>query len=79
MTSSTVLVGEAPLSPADVVAVARDGARIEIAASALQKVATARALVDRLAHDPNPHYGVSTGFGALATKFIPSSAACSCR
>ncbi|MDL9980604.1 histidine ammonia-lyase [Microbacterium sp. ASV49] len=76
MTSSTVLadsvlVGEAPLSPADVVAVARDGARIEIAASALHKVAASRALVDRLADDPNPHYGVSTGFGALATKFIP--------
>jgi histidine ammonia-lyase len=67
----TVLVGAAPLSPADVVAVARHDAAIEIAGSALEKVAASRALVDRLADDPHPHYGISTGFGALATKFIP--------
>ena len=27
-------------------------------------------MIDGLAADPNPHYGVSTGFGALATTFI---------
>ena len=67
----TILVGDAPLSPADVVAVARDGAPVELAASAMQRVAASRALVDRLADDPDPHYGISTGFGALATTFIP--------
>ncbi|WP_298865495.1 histidine ammonia-lyase [uncultured Microbacterium sp.] len=68
--SSPVIVGEAPLAPADVVAVAREFATVEISDSARQRVAAARAVVDGLAADPNPHYGVSTGFGALATTFI---------
>ncbi|MGB3732114.1 histidine ammonia-lyase [Microbacterium sp.] len=68
--SSPVIVGEAPLAPADVVAVAREFATVEIADSARRRVAAARAVVDGLAADPNPHYGVSTGFGALATTFI---------
>ncbi|QAY58657.1 histidine ammonia-lyase [Microbacterium protaetiae] len=70
MTSSTVTVGVAPLSPAQVVAVAREGARVEIAPAALERVAASRALIEQLADDPAPHYGVSTGFGALATTFI---------
>ena len=28
-------------------------------------------MIDELAADPRPHYGVSTGFGALATTSIP--------
>ena len=65
-----VLVGESPLSPADVVAVARHGARVRIAPEARERVAASRALIERLADDPEPHYGISTGFGALATTFI---------
>jgi histidine ammonia-lyase len=68
--SSTVIVGAAPLSPADVVAVARHAAYVEIADSARERVAAGRAVIDGMAADPNPHYGVSTGFGALATTFI---------
>jgi histidine ammonia-lyase len=30
-----------------------------------------RSVIDALAADPQPHYGVSTGFGALASKHIP--------
>ncbi|WP_127476008.1 histidine ammonia-lyase [Microbacterium sulfonylureivorans] len=65
-----VTVGAAPLRPEDVVAVARHGAAVEIAAEALARVAATRALVEGLADDPDPHYGISTGFGALATTFI---------
>ncbi|GAA5207692.1 histidine ammonia-lyase [Microbacterium kyungheense] len=65
-----VTVGAAPLRPADVVAVARHGARVQIAPEALARVAATRALVEGLADDPEPHYGISTGFGALATTFI---------
>lgn len=65
-----VLVGASPLSPADVVAVARHGARVRIAPEARERVAASRALIERLADDPEPHYGISTGFGALATTFI---------
>ena len=68
--SAVVTVGAAPLRPEDVVAVARHGARVELDAAAMVRVAAARALVEGLADDPEPHYGISTGFGALATTFI---------
>ncbi|GAA1132355.1 histidine ammonia-lyase [Microbacterium natoriense] len=67
---SPVLVGVEPLRHADVVAVARYGAPVVIAPEALARVAETRTVIDGLAADPNPHYGVSTGFGALATTFI---------
>jgi histidine ammonia-lyase len=66
-----VRVGAAPLSVDDVVAVARLGAPVELVAEAHERLAASRALIERLADDPEPHYGVSTGFGALATTFIP--------
>ncbi|MCO5951305.1 histidine ammonia-lyase [Microbacterium yannicii] len=69
-TSSAVTLGGAPLSPADVVAVARGGARVIVAPETLARVAASRTLVEGLADDPDPHYGISTGFGALATTFI---------
>lgn len=69
-TTTSVIVGAAPLSPADVVAVARHHAPVVIADEARERVAAARAVIDGLAADPHPHYGVSTGFGALATTFI---------
>ncbi|MFB8191047.1 histidine ammonia-lyase [Microbacterium sp. NPDC055988] len=65
-----VVVGAAPLSPADVVAVSRHDAPVQIDADALGRVAETRRVIDGLAADPHPHYGVSTGFGALATTFI---------
>ncbi|MBW9111481.1 histidine ammonia-lyase [Microbacterium ureisolvens] len=67
---AVVTVGAAPLRPDEVVAVARHGARVELAPEALARVAATRALVEGLADDPEPHYGISTGFGALATTFI---------
>ncbi|HEY9307994.1 MAG TPA: histidine ammonia-lyase [Microbacterium sp.] len=70
VTSGAVTVGAAPLSPADVVAVARRGAHVALSPEALDRVANTRALVEGLADDPEPHYGISTGFGALATTFI---------
>ncbi|WP_062515934.1 histidine ammonia-lyase [Demequina gelatinilytica] len=69
-TTVTVRVGCEAVSLADVVAVARHDARIEIAPDALAAMAESRAVVEALAADPEPHYGVSTGFGALATTFI---------
>ncbi|WP_245988699.1 histidine ammonia-lyase [Flexivirga caeni] len=69
--SAVVSVGVGPLSIADVVAVARHGARVEIEPESLAEVARSRAVIEQLADDPVPHYGVSTGFGALATKHIP--------
>ncbi|WP_431801618.1 histidine ammonia-lyase [Microbacterium sp. bgisy203] len=68
--TAPVRLGERPLTPAEVVAVARHGATVEIADAAHERVAATRALIERLADDPQPHYGISTGFGALATTFI---------
>ena len=69
--AAVVVVGAGPLTIEDVVSVARLGAPIEIAASALEEVRRSRAIIEGLADDVEPHYGVSTGFGALATKHIP--------
>ncbi|MBU4464993.1 MAG: aromatic amino acid lyase, partial [Actinobacteria bacterium] len=70
VTTSVIVLGESPLSPDEVAAVARHDAPVRLDAAALDRVAATRTLVERLADDPEPHYGISTGFGALATTFI---------
>ncbi len=68
---ATVTVNVGALSIEDVVAVARYGAKVEIAPEALEEVAATRERVEELAQDPTPVYGISTGFGALARRHIP--------
>ncbi|MGX0118390.1 histidine ammonia-lyase [Corynebacterium otitidis] len=70
--TEAVTVSPGALSIAEVVAVARFGARVELADEALTAAATARARVEELADQPRPVYGVSTGFGALAKRHIPA-------
>src|SRR6478609_4685457 len=70
--TDTVVVGTGPVSIADVVAVARQGAGVRLSDDALAAIARGRAVVDELAADAAPHYGISTGFGALATLSIPA-------
>ena len=65
-----VTLGASGLSMPDVVSIARDDARIQLDPAALAGVVESRVVIDRLAEDPEPHYGISTGFGALATTFI---------
>lgn len=60
------------LTAADVVDVARRDRPIRLSATALETLSTARAAVDALAAAERPVYGVSTGFGALATRHIPA-------
>ena len=68
----TVTVGTGPVSFDDVVAVARHDARVEISPESLAEVRRSRAVIEALAEDADTaHYGVSTGFGALATRHIP--------
>jgi histidine ammonia-lyase len=71
LSSLAVIVGPEPLDIADVVAVARHDAPVELAAGALAEIARTREVIDALVEDQRPHYGVSTGFGALATRHIP--------
>ncbi|KRC61189.1 histidine ammonia-lyase [Agromyces sp. Root81] len=68
--AASVTVGTGPLGIDDVVSVARHGASVVLDPAALDGVAASRAIVEGLAADPEPHYGISTGFGALATTFI---------
>ncbi|MFA7769070.1 MULTISPECIES: histidine ammonia-lyase [Streptomyces] len=66
----TVVVGTSGTTAEDVIAVARGNARVELSAEALDALARAREIVDALAAKPEPVYGVSTGFGALASRHI---------
>ncbi len=65
-----VVIGIPGLTPAEVVAIARHGATVEISSEARAAMESSRATVDELAASPTPAYGISTGFGALATKHI---------
>ena len=68
---TTVMLDVGPLSFDEVVAVARDGAAVELSAGAVAAIEKARGYVESLAAAPTPSYGISTGFGALATRHIP--------
>lgn len=69
-TTHPVVVSTGPLDLEDVVRVARGGARVELAATALAAIESSRAHVEMLASSGRAVYGVSTGFGALATRYI---------
>jgi histidine ammonia-lyase len=66
-----VVIGTGPVSKEEVIAVARYGAPVRLAPEALEEMSAGRKVVEALADDTEPHYGVSTGFGALATRHIP--------
>ncbi len=68
---TTVTVGTGPVTVEDVAAVARYDARVALSEEALAAVGRSREVVDALAAATTPSYGVSTGFGALATRHIP--------
>ena len=65
-------LGGAVLPREQVVAVAREGARVELAEPAVKEMTRTRQHVEALAEATEPTYGVSTGFGALATRHIPA-------
>jgi histidine ammonia-lyase len=69
---TVVTVGVGPVSFDDVVAVARAGATVDLGADAVAAIEVARKAVETLAAAPTPAYGISTGFGALATRHIPT-------
>ena len=71
-TPRAAVVGTGPVSFEDVVTVARGGAAVELGEDAVAAIERARAAVEELAAAPTPAYGISTGFGALATRHIPT-------
>ncbi|WP_026820213.1 histidine ammonia-lyase [Arthrobacter castelli] len=70
-TTSTVEVSVGPLAADDVVAVTRDDAQIRITDESVRAMTESRDVIESMVDDDQPHYGVSTGFGALATKHVP--------
>ena len=67
-----VLLGTKGLTASEVLAIARDFAKIKIADVAFSAIDRARTIIDDLAASKTAVYGVSTGFGALARKYIDS-------
>ena len=66
----SVVLGLEPLTRDDVVAVARRGARVELAEEVVARLVRQRGAIDDLVQSGTPVYGLSTGFGSLATTFI---------
>ncbi len=66
----TVAIGAGALAPEDVVRVARGGVLVELSPESREAIVAARTIVDEMAASDAPVYGVSTGFGALATRHI---------
>jgi histidine ammonia-lyase len=64
-------IGERPLTIADVVDVARQGRRVALGDDARRRLDEARAVVERILAEDRVVYGVTTGFGQLATTRIP--------
>ncbi len=65
-----IAVGVEALTEQQVLAVARHDARVRLDDEACKAIVASRDVIEALAGDPEPHYGISTGFGALATKHI---------
>lgn len=65
-----VIIGIDGLNQESLIAIAREGAKVSISANAASAINKSRAIVDSLAASEIPVYGISTGFGALARKYI---------
>ncbi len=71
MSAAAVVLGAGGVAADDVVAVAREDAPVGLGDDAREALAQGAAVVERLVERPEPVYGVSTGFGALANTVIP--------
>jgi histidine ammonia-lyase len=66
----TILLGLEPLTRSQLIEVAREFEELTLDEGVLEHLATQRAAIDVLVESGTPVYGLSTGFGALATTFI---------
>jgi histidine ammonia-lyase len=67
-----VLLGSHGVGLADVVGVARAGTRAQLAPEARDAMGRSAALIDGFVASSAPVYGVTTGFGSLASTVIPA-------
>lgn len=70
---TTVRLDGAGLTVEQVVAVARDGARVELAAGAVERMRAARQVVERTLADGAPVYGLTTGVGVRRRVAVPAA------
>ena len=70
MSAGMIRLDGASLTRADVLAVARDGARVELDAAQLQRVQHAADFLAAQVARQEPIYGVTTGFGSNADKLL---------
>ena len=66
----SVEIGLKPLSGADLVRVARHRAKVTLSSEVVARLAKQREAIDAMVKSGTPVYGLSTGFGSLATTFI---------
>jgi histidine ammonia-lyase len=66
----TVTIKSSGITFADVIAISRENAKVEISSEALARMQLSRNQVDALAQGEIAVYGISTGFGALANRHI---------
>jgi histidine ammonia-lyase len=66
----TVVLGLEPLTRSQLIAVARGFEALTLDEAVLERLARQRAAIDVLVESGTPVYGLSTGFGSLATTYI---------
>ena len=66
-----LVIGDAPLTIDEVIAVARGGAEVSLGAAARERIEAAHDVVAAVIAGEQVAYGVTTGFGLLATTHIP--------
>ena len=68
--SKIITVSTCGVTFADVIAVARDGAHVQLSQISIDAMNITRSFIEGYAAGGQPVYGVSTGFGALANRHI---------
>ena len=66
-----LVIGDAPLTIDEVISVARGGAEVTLGAAARERIQAAHDVVAAVIAGEQVAYGVTTGFGLLATTHIP--------
>ena len=66
----SVEIGLRPLTGAELIRVARQYEEVTLSAEVLARLAKQREAIDAMVQSGTPVYGLSTGFGSLATTFI---------
>ncbi|MHB1090943.1 MAG: histidine ammonia-lyase, partial [Ilumatobacteraceae bacterium] len=65
-----VIINASGMTIDDVIAIARWNAHVVLSDESVIALTASRAHIDALAASPKPVYGISTGFGALATRHV---------